>query len=67
MAHIAAVTDITTAIGISRSIRGFAITCPVGNPKVSPEEEHKVRKKYVERAIELLQEESQPGVPVDVR
>ncbi|NLC25737.1 MAG: hypothetical protein GX777_03835 [Fastidiosipila sp.] len=66
VAQIAAVLDITRAIGTSRNIKGFAITSPVGNPHLSDEDEDISRRKYVEKALELLTKEGAPGVVVDI-
>ena len=33
--QICAVVDIAKSVGSSRILRGFAITCPVGNPSLS--------------------------------
>ena len=37
--QICAVVDIAKSVGSSRILRGFAITCPVGNPSLSQADE----------------------------
>ena len=36
---VCAVVDIAKSVGSSRILRGFAITCPVGNPSLSQTDE----------------------------
>lgn len=57
--QICAVVDIAGSVGASRILRGFAITCPVGNPNLSEEDEKTCRRRYVDKALEMLAE---PGV-----
>ena len=54
--HICAVTDIAALVGSSRILKGFAITCPVGNPTAA--DEQAVVRRYLEKALEML---GQPG------
>lgn len=54
VAHICAVAEIAQAVGSSRILRGFAITCPVGNPSLSEADEKDVRRRYVEKALHML-------------
>ncbi|MDD3611493.1 MAG: hypothetical protein PHU38_03875 [Eubacteriales bacterium] len=65
VAQIAAVVDITRAIGTSRNVRGFAITSPVGNPHLNFDEEELNRERYVQTAVGLLAKEAAPGIIVD--
>ncbi len=53
--QICAVYDIARSIGVSRILRGFAITCPVGNPNLAAEDEKNSRRRYIEKALEMLQ------------
>ncbi len=68
MVQIAAVVDIAKSVGVSRILRGFAITCPVGNPIIGTEEDEKVsRRRYVEKALEMLQKEGKVNTVEDIR
>lgn len=58
MVHITSIVDIAKMVGSSRLLRGYAITSPLSDFNLSPEDEKQMRKKYVEKAIEMLQ---QPG------
>jgi len=49
------VADIARSVGSSRILRGFAITCPVGNPNLNETDEKAYRRRYVEKALEMLQ------------
>ena len=61
--QICSVVDIAKAVGTGRILRGFAITCPVGDPNLSVEDEKNLRKKYMEKALCMLQT---PANPADV-
>ena len=41
----------------NRIVRGIAITHPLGDPGVSPEQEKRLRRKIVESALEALAKE----------
>jgi len=66
VAQIAAVVDIAKSINVPRLIRGFAITSPVGNPNLGIADEKESRKKYVEKALEILQKPGAPGTINDI-
>ena len=42
-------------VGVSRILTGESVTCIVGNPTLTKEQEKALRRKYVLRALELLQ------------
>jgi len=42
-------------IGVNRVLQGQSITCVVGNSVLTKEQEKALRRKYVLRAIEILQ------------
>ena len=44
-------------LGVSRLIRGFSITSPLGDPHPEPEKEKAMRRRYAEKAIGMLQED----------
>jgi glycine/betaine/sarcosine/D-proline reductase family selenoprotein B len=56
-AHICPVTPVAVTVGSNRIIPGIGIMHPVGNPKLSPEEEKKLRRALIDKAVEALQEE----------
>jgi len=55
--HICTVVPISLTVGANRIVPAVAIPHPLGNPVLSPEEEKKLRRKIVERALEALQTE----------
>lgn len=66
MTQICAVVDIAKSVGTSRILRGFAITCPVGNPSLSPADEKVSRQRYVEKALDMLVRPGIQGTVEDV-
>jgi glycine reductase len=48
-------------IGANRVVRGVAITSPFGDPERSPASETALRRRIVERALEMLETEVEPG------
>ena len=59
--QISAVIDVAKMVGTSRLIRGYSITSPLGDPHLDPEKEKAMRRKYIEKAFEMLQKEGAPG------
>jgi len=55
--HICTVVPISLTVGANRIIPAIAIPHPLGNPTLSLEEEKKLRRKIVERALFALQTE----------
>lgn len=55
--QISAVVDVAKMLKVSRLIRGFSITNPLGDPHLEPEKEKAMRRRYVEKAIGMLQED----------
>jgi betaine reductase len=53
--QITAVPDVAKMLGVNRILRGQTVTCVVGNSALSGEQEKELRRKYVVRALELLQ------------
>jgi glycine reductase len=58
---VTALPTIATMIGANRVVRGVAITSPFGDPDRSPAGERALRRRIVERALELLETEVEPG------
>jgi len=44
-------------VGVNRILRGQSITCVVGNSVLTMEQEKVLRRKYVLRALQILQTE----------
>lgn len=59
--HIATVTPISMTVGANRIVPAVAIPHPLGNPKMSPEEEKVLRRGLVEKALKALE------TPVDTQ
>lgn len=55
--QISAVPNVAQMVGVNRILRGQTITCVVGNSVLTPEQESDLRRKYVRRSLELLQQE----------
>lgn len=51
---ITALPTIAQMIGANRVLRGRAITAPTGDPSLAAGEEAKLRRRIVERALEML-------------
>ena len=64
--QICAVVDIAKSVGSTRNLRGFAITCPVGNPSLSPADEKTSRRRYVEKALDMLTRPGKRGAVEDI-
>ena len=52
--HMATITTISQSVGANRILPTVAIPYPVGNPNLPLEDEHKLRKSMVERAVNAL-------------
>lgn len=44
-------------LGVNRIVQGRAITNPVGDPTLPKEKEKELRRKYILKALELLQKD----------
>jgi len=53
--HIATVTPISLTIGANRIVPGLGIPHPLGDPKQSAENQYKLRKKLVKKALQALE------------
>jgi hypothetical protein len=56
------VVDVAMMVGVSRLIRGYSITSPAGDFHLDPEAEKAMRRRYMLKAIEMLQTEGEKGV-----
>ena len=57
--HICTIVPISLTVGANRIVPAVAIPHPLGNPNLSKEDEKKLRRKLVERALKAL------STPVD--
>lgn len=53
--HMCTVVPISLTVGANRIVPTVAIPHPLGNPALSHEEEHALRKKLVGRALKALE------------
>lgn len=52
--HICTVVPISLTVGANRIVPAIAIPHPLGDPNLSQEEEYKVRKRIVDKALHAL-------------
>lgn len=52
--HICTIVPISKTVGANRIVPAVAIPHPLGDPKLDGDEEYKVRRKMVEKALEAL-------------
>lgn len=52
--HMSTITTISKSVGANRIIPTIAIPYPVGNPDLSNGSEHELRKKLIEKALNVL-------------
>jgi len=55
--HVCTVVPISLTVGANRIVPAVAIPHPLGNPKLSKDEEKALRRKLVEKALRALQTE----------
>ena len=53
--HMCTVTPISMTVGANRIVPTIAIPHPLGNPALAPEDEKKLRRGLVEKALKALQ------------
>ncbi len=61
MVQITAVPSVAVMIGVSRILRGQSVTAVLGNTKLGASTEKALRKRYIQRSLELLQGEGKKG------
>jgi glycine reductase len=64
---ITALPTIATMIGANRTLRGVAVTNPVGDPELDPGDEADMRRHMIERALEMLGSEVEPRTVWEVQ
>jgi len=52
--HVCTIVPISLTVGANRIVPTVAIPHPVGNPKLSKEDEHRLRKTLVKKALDAL-------------
>ncbi len=57
---ITALPTIAQMVGANRVLRGVSITHPTGDPSLGPAEERALRRRIVERALEMLATDVDP-------
>ena len=55
--HICTVTPISMTVGANRIVPAIAIPHPLGNPELDADEEKKLRRQIVEKALVALETE----------
>ncbi len=55
--HMSTITTISESVGANRIVPTIAIPYPVGNPTLPKDEEYRLRKKMVKRALTALSTE----------
>ncbi len=55
--HVCTVTPISMTVGANRIVPAIAIPHPLGNPALDKDEEKKLRRKLVTKALRALQTE----------
>jgi betaine reductase len=55
--HMSTITTISESVGANRIVPTIAIPYPVGNPSLPKDEEYRLRKKLVGRALTALSTE----------
>ena len=56
---ITALPTIATMVGTNRTLRGVAVTNPVGEPGLGAADERLLRRRLVERAVSMLEADVQ--------
>ena len=57
MVQITAIPNIAQMVGVNRIVQGRAVPNPVGDPSLPADKEKELRREYVLKALELLQQE----------
>jgi len=54
--NITAITSVSKVVGLSRILQGLSVSNVLGNEKLAKDKERSLRKTYVMRALDILQE-----------
>jgi len=63
---VTALPTIAQMVGANRVIRGVSITHPTGDPNLAAGDEHALRRRVVERALDMLATDVGPGTVWEV-
>ena len=63
---VTALPTIGQMVGANRVLRGVSITSPTGDPSLAVGDEHALRVRVVERALEFLGTDVEPGTVWEV-
>jgi glycine reductase complex component B subunit gamma len=55
VAHICSIITISQTVGANRIVPAVAIPHPLGNPRLSPDEEKELRRNLLKKALAALQ------------
>jgi betaine reductase len=55
--QITAIPNIAQMVGVNRIVQGRAVPNPVGDPSLDEEQEKELRRKFILKALGLLQQE----------
>ena len=58
---VTALPTIAQMVGANRILRGVSITYPTGDPSLGVQEERALRRRIVERALEMIAVDVDPG------
>ena len=64
--QITAIPNIAQMLGVNRIIQGKAVPNPVGDPALPREKEKELRRKYILKALDLLQKDVEGPTVVNV-
>lgn len=59
MVQIASIIDIAKMVGVSRLLRGSSLCSPMSDYSLDAENEKTMRRKYVEKALEMMKRPGQ--------
>ena len=59
--QITSIVDVAMMVGVSRLIRGYCITSPVSDFHLKAEDEKAMRRRYVKKALEMLEGGGEKG------
>ena len=64
---ITALPTIAQMVGANRIVKGVSITHPTGDPSLAVGDEHALRRRLIERALEMLSADVAPGTVWEVQ
>jgi len=64
---VTALPTIAQMVGANRILKGVSITHPAGDPSLAVGDEHALRRRLIERALEMLSADVAPGTVWEVQ